>query len=348
MKIVELKNLRSLSKYDNHQLVLFFEDSALQLKGYIAIHRFGEKKRAFGATRLWAYQNQEQALTDALLLSKTMSYKLAMAGYKYGGAKAVIIRPKIIINRPKFLQTYVQAVDELAGKFITGQDVGLLMDDVKIMKAKSKNIVGTKIDPVKYTAIGLFIALEVCLNEIFGSKSVQGRSFAVQGLGNIGQGLIRNIYSGAKTIYATDINPERCKAAKKMFSNIKIVEPAAIYRLPADVFSPCALGGILNKSSVEKLRCKIVLGGANSQLSDDSIGIKLHQKGILYAPDYVVNAGGVISIIDEFEHSQPKPSRIIKRLQVIKKNLKNIIDISKKNNQPTNLIAGKLIKKIIG
>lgn len=348
MKIIELEDLKSLSKYDNHQLVLSFKDSDLQLEGYIAIHRFGEKKRAFGATRLWPFRNQKQALTDALLLSKTMSYKLAMAGYRYGGAKAVIIRPKEIINRPKFLQTYVQAVNELAGKFITGQDVGLLMDDVKIMKTKSQHIAGTKIDPVKYTVIGLLIALKICLQEIFDNETAQGRSFAVQGLGNIGLGLIKNIYSRVKIIYATDINAERCKAAKKMFSKIKIVEPEEIYKQPVDVFSPCALGGILNKNSVEMLRCKIVLGGANSQLTDESIGVKLHKKGILYVPDYVVSAGGVISVVDEFEHSQPKVTRITNRLQVIKKNLKNIIDISKKNNHPINLVADELAKKIIG
>lgn len=336
-----------LKEFDNHRWVSFVYDPDVGLECYIAIHRGGLIKPAFGATRFWKYGNELEALRDALRLSKVMSYKSALAGLSYGGAKAVIINQK---NGPKkrdlLLETYARQVNYLNGRFITGADAGVNRGDLEAMASQSKYIVGLKADPVKFTNIGVFYSIQECLKEVFGNSSSTGRSFAIQGLGKTGMGILKLIYNDAKKIYVSDINSKQLKMAKDRFPHIEIVKPSDIYKQYVDVFAPCALSNEINSKNVDSFRCKIIVGSANSQLETAKIGELLFRRGILYAPDYVVNAGGLISVVDEYENRRYNEKRIMLKVEKIKSTLESIISKSKRLHKATNLIADEMAEKI--
>ncbi|MCL5666959.1 MAG: leucine dehydrogenase [Patescibacteria group bacterium] len=319
------------------------------LKGFIAIHRKFPNIPSFGATRMAHYRTDQEMLDDALKLSRLMSYKNAMAGLPYGGAKAVIMLPSrvTLAQKKNILRAYSEKVNELAGSFITGADVGIDDYDLKVMYEKSKYMVGLKSKPVPYTALGIYYALRVGLREIFGSDSVSERTFAIQGLGKIGSNLLKLIYKEAGKIYAADTNPDTRKNIKKTYPKVNLVPPEKIFSLQVDVFSPCALSGAINKSNVNKLQCKIVAGGANNQLESPEMGRRLFENKILYAPDYVINAGGLISVADEYENRRINNERLLGKLQVIARNFRAIISTSNNKHLPTNLVADQMSEKIL-
>lgn len=336
-----------LKEFDNHRLVSFVHDPHVSLECYIAIHRGGLIRPAFGATRFWKYSSELEALRDALRLSKVMSYKSALAGFPYGGAKAVIINQKNNSKKKgQLLRTYARHVSYLSGHFITGADVGINEDDLEAMASQSKYIVGLKADPVKFTNIGVFYSVQECLKEVFGDSSLRGRSFAIQGLGKTGMGILRLIYNDAKKIYVSDINSKQLKTAKDRFPRIEVVKPLEIYKQYVDVFAPCALSNEINSKNVDSFRCKIIVGSANSQLETAEIGELLFKRGILYAPDYVVNAGGLISVVDEYEKKRYNEKRIMLKVEKIKSTLRSIISKSKRLHKATNLIADRMAEKI--
>lgn len=341
-------NVKELPEFDNHQFVGFIGDEMSGLCGFIAIHRGGLKNPSFGATRIWKYLTEEEALQDALKLSKTMSYKSAMAGLKYGGAKGVIIAnfPDTQSKR-KVLKTYAQKINYLSGHFITGADVGITEKEVNLMRRVSPYVVGIKVDPVKFTVIGLFNSLRVCLKEVFGNEDIQNRSFSIQGLGKVGLGLLEKIAKDAARIIVCDIDPEKAKVAKRKFPKIMVVDPSEIDKQKVDVFSPCALSNCINHKNISLLDCKIIVGGANCQLENNQIGEILYKLGILYAPDYIVNAGGLISVVDEFENNDYREKRIILKVENIKNTLSGIFELSKRKRQATNLVADEMAKKIL-
>jgi len=334
-----------LADFDNHKLIVFLEDESKGLRGFITIHRGGNIYPSFGATRFWRYKSDIEALTDCLKLSKIMSYKSALAGLKYGGAKAVIIHQRNS-RRNDILRAYVQRVNALGGKFITGADVGINGKDVELLRLESNYIVGTKSDPVKFTSLGILFAIQTCLKQILGGEDIGGKTFAIQGIGKTGSELLRLIYPFAEKIYVSDIDALKLKLVKKRFPKVIILSPQEIYRKKVDIFCPCALSDAITKKNVSFLRCKVIAGSANNQLEDDTVGELLQKMGILYAPDYVINAGGLIAVVDEFENKSFNESKIEKKIKKIKKRLQFIFDKNKKTNRATNIIANNLAEKI--
>jgi len=341
-------NFEKLAEFDNHRLISFFYDKESGLKAFIAIHRGGIKYPALGATRIWRYKSDREAVKDVLKLSKIMSYKSALAGLKYGGAKGVIITPRSLKNKSELLRAYAQKLNYLNGHFITGTDVGLSLEDLKLMKKESKFFIGFKAKPEKFTAIGVFESIKVCLIEKFKKDSLTDKSFAIQGLGKVGYNLLNLIYNNLPNskIFISDINLNLINLAKKRFPKIIVVSPEEIYKQKVDVFCPCALGGVINYKTLPYLNCKIIVGGANNQLQNDEIGEILYKNNILYAPDYVVNAGGLISVVDEYQNNNFNEQRVLAKVLTIKDRLKKIINKSKKNKIAPNIIANQIAQRI--
>ncbi|QQS38911.1 leucine dehydrogenase [Candidatus Woesebacteria bacterium] len=330
--LLEIVDFTKLSEFDNHQSITCFMDNKTGLKGFVSIHRSNKHHPAFGATRIWNYATELDALKDSLRLARTMSYKCALAGLKYGGAKGVLIMPKSINNRHEFFKVYAKRINTFSGSFITGADVGLSREDVINMKKHSKYFVGTQTDPVRFTALGIFYAIQVSLSETFGDESCEGRSFAIQGVGKVGSTALEYIYNQASEIYIADINIGVVNDVKKKYPKVKVVSPKVIHSQEVDVFVPCALSSCVNKRNIDELKCKIIAGGANNQLDDEKTGEKLFKRGILYAPDFVVNSGGLISVADEYEHGNYRIKRVEKRVENIKDVLKKGIEECKKKN----------------
>lgn len=337
----------NFSEFDDHKLVSFLYDLNSGLRGFISIHRGGLVLPAFGATRIWKYSSELDALRDALRLARLMSYKSALAGLKYGGAKAVIFASDgSRADRTSLIKSYTQHVNYLNGRFITGADVGVTEQDLKTMIGVSKFIVGGKSDPVKYTAAGVFYAIQVCLKEIFGNELLTGRTFAIQGLGKTGTSLLKLIYKEAEKIYVSDISLAAVKDIKRNFPKVEVVSASEIYKQKVDVFAPCALSHSVNHKTVPSLNCKIVAGSANNQLEDKETGETLYRLGILYAPDYAINAGGLITVVDEYENGDTDQDRLEEKVFGIKRTMKSIIEQSKKTGKATNLVADEMAEKI--
>ena len=334
-------------EFDNHSLVSRIEDPKTGLKGFIAFHRMDKKAPAFGATRIWKYDSEASALRDVLRLSKIMSYKAALAGLKCTGAKGIIM-DNGFSDRKAVLESYVEKVNYFQGEFITGADVGINNDDLKVMRDKSSNIVGFEGDPVNSTALGIYSGIEASLKEKFGDESFQGKTFAIQGLGKVGHLLLEMIAPKAEKVYVSDIDEKKLGDIVSNFSNVSVVDSEKMYSLDVDVFCPCALSYSLNSKTVPLLNCKIIAGGANNQLENENIGVLLHKLGILYAPDYCLNAGGLLSVFSEYKKkSKFSEKKVNEKALKIKKTLQKIFNESKKENKPTNIIADEMAVKII-
>ncbi len=341
-------DIERFPEFNQHRLVTFLHDDSAKLKGFIAIHRCGERIPSLGATRLWKYPTPEDALRDALRLSRMMSYKSAFARLPYGGAKAALMHPlKNSFDRTLFFKTYAARVNYLGGRFITGTDVGLTLRDLNVMRKESNYMIGAKSNPEKFTALGLFYAIQVCLKELFGNEVIAGKTFAIKGLGKVGFGLLKLLYREGAVIVASDINARLAKEIQKSYPHIRLVRSSEIHRENVDVYSPCALGNALTPHVVSELDCKIIVGGANNQLETLQAGDDIHKRGILYAPDYAVNAGGLISVVDEFERASHDPKRVTQRVKKIRKRLRAILTESKKKHMPAHRIADQMAEQII-
>lgn len=340
-------NLESLKEFDNHKFVSFIYEEKCNLKGFVAIHRGGLSHPSFGATRFWNYHSEIDALKDALKLSRLMTYKAALAGLGYGGAKAVIFSPKLSTSQKHLLlNTYVKRVNYLNGRFITGADVGISDADLKFMAKESSYMVGVSSDPVKYTALGVFYSIQEALIEVFGNEDFGDRTFAVQGLGKTGMAILRLIYPLAKHVYVADKDIATVELARKEFPKAEVVQSAAIHKQEVDVFCPCALSSAVNLNNISKLKCKIIAGSANNQLQNDHIGELLYKLGICYAPDYVVNAGGLIAVVSEYENGNGVLAKVDERVGKIKDRLKSIFATSKRKHRATNIIANEMAEVI--
>jgi leucine dehydrogenase len=332
-------SIESLPEYDNHIVVSTIFGRATELKAFIALHRKGKKHASFGATRMWSYASDVDALRDALRLAKLMSYKSAMAGLPYGGAKGIVFPPTHPNKRNLILKEYARHVNYLNGRFITGADAGVSQQDVKMMKKVSPFMVGVKSDPVEFTMLGVYYGIQICLQEVFGSDDLSNRTFAIQGLGKTGLELLKLIYPDAKKIYVTDINEKSISNARHLFPKIEVVSPTAIVSKRVDVFSPCALSHILNTETVPHIQASIVAGSANNQLASPEVGEMLYHHGVLYAPDYVINAGGLMTVVDEFEHKNHNRPRVEQKVASIQTTLKTILAKSKHMKKAPNIIA---------
>lgn len=265
--------------------------------GIVAVHSTA-LGTALGGTRLWRYANEAAALDDALRLSRGMTYKNALAGLDAGGGKSVILAPERIVDREAMFRAHARVVDLLEGAYITAEDVGTTPADMDVMSTVTPHVAGLSAgpgDPSPHTARGVFRAVEAAVRHRSGTNGVRGMRVAVQGCGNVGRWLVRELREAGAAVVVADVDRDRA-AALAGEHGAEVVEADAIYDVEADVFAPCALGGILNAETIPRLRAGIVAGGANNQLRDaDEDGAPLAARGILYVPDYVANAGGVIT-----------------------------------------------------
>ena len=265
--------------------------------GIVALHS-GALGTALGGTRLWRYPTEADALHDALRLSRGMTYKNAMAGLDAGGGKSVILAPERIADRAALFRAHGRCVDLLGGAYITAEDVGTTPADMDVIAGETRHVAGTTAgvgDPSPHTARGVFRAIQAAVLHRHGTAELRGTRVALQGCGNVGRFLAAELAAAGAELVVSDVDPARARAVAEGVRGM-VVEPDAIFDAEADVFAPCALGGILDARTIPRLRAGVVAGGANNQLRDeDEDGARLAERGIVYVPDYVANAGGVIT-----------------------------------------------------
>ncbi len=344
------KNLpiEKMSEFDGHQMVSFIQDERAGLRGFIAIHntRLGP---ATGGTRYWIYDSEKNAMRDALKLSRAMTYKCALAGVPYGGGKGVIMRNPRRLKDNALLQAYAGAINLLNGSFYTGEDVGMTEHDVEFLAHHSRfinGLPGRAGDPAPWAALSVFHAMEAGLKAAYGSPSMRGKTFAMKGLGKVGSELARLIFEQGGEVIGADINKDVVKKAVRQFSKLRIMKPSEIHMAKVNVFSPCALGGDFNGRTIQQLKCDIVCGGANNQLVSDADGERLHERGILYVPDYVANAGGLINVTEEWNKSGYNREEVRRKVKGVGKTVARIISLSQKQSKATSAVADLLAEAI--
>ncbi|WP_235864032.1 Leu/Phe/Val dehydrogenase [Sutcliffiella halmapala] len=329
-------------KIQNHQQVVFCNDPETGLKAIIAIHNT-TLGPALGGCRMQPYQSVDAALYDVLRLSKGMTYKCAAADVDFGGGKAVIIGDPIKDKSPELFRAFGQFVDSLNGRFYTGTDMGTSPEDFVHSLKETNCIVGVDEvyggsgDSSVPTAQGVIYGIEATNLTIWGSKNLYGKSYAIQGLGKVGAKVAEQLLLAGADLFVSDINEHAINQlvtkAKEIGAGIKVVGGDEIYSAPADVFVPCALGGIINDHTVDQLKVKAVVGSANNQLIENHHGALLQEKGILYAPDYIVNAGGLIQVADELY--EPNKERVLRKTKAIYNSLMDVYKEAEKMNITT-------------
>ena len=294
-----------------HEQLVFWSDPEIGYKGLIAIHdtTLGP---ALGGTRFWSYASEREAVVDALRLSRGMTYKAAVAGLDLGGGKSVIIGDNRTRHREMIFRAHGRAVESLGGRYITAEDVGTSVDDMEWIRMETDHVLGVyggSGDPSPVTAYGVYRGIKAAAHFRYGEDSLAGKHVAVQGLGHVGYYLCRHLKAEGARLTVTDIDPERVKKVVDEFG-ATAVDPDLIYAVDAQVFAPCALGAVINDDTLEVLRCEIVAGAANNQLArSERHGRAIQQKGILYAPDYVINAGGLINVYGELKGWSPERAK---------------------------------------
>jgi leucine dehydrogenase len=294
-------------EFDDHEQVAFASDRESGLRCIIAIHST-TLGPAFGGCRMQPYASEAEALADALRLSRGMTFKAGICDLPYGGGKAVVIGdPRKDKSRP-LLRALGRAVDALGGRYIIAEDVGTTLADLAIMRevtAHTAAATSAAQQPLGVTAYGVSMALRAAAGHVFGSSDLAGRRIAVQGLGSVGFPLCDYLHREGARLIVSDVDPERAAKATRAF-NARSIPPEAIYDEAADILAPCALGGIINRQTVPRLKVRIVCGGANNQLAAPGLDILLAERGILYVPDYLANAGGVIDFHQERVDDRPE------------------------------------------
>lgn len=280
----------------DHEKVLIGRDAASGYHGIIAIHNTSPGP-AVGGTRFWNYASEEEALIDALRLSRGMTYKNALAGLPLGGGKSIIIGDNKTQNREALLRAHGRFVDTLNGRYITAEDVGTSPADMEIMRLETRHVAGLlggSGDPSPFTARGVFRAIQASSRFLWNTDDLSGVTVAIQGCGHVGYHLAKLLHEAGAKLIVTDVDAARVSRVVKAFA-ADTVESSEIFSARADVFSPCALGGVLNDETIPELKVQIVVGAANNQLLEERHGTMLRERNILYAPDYVANAGGVLN-----------------------------------------------------
>ncbi|MCF8008807.1 MAG: leucine dehydrogenase [Halanaerobiales bacterium] len=335
---------------DDYEQVVFNYDEASGLKAIIAIHdtTLGP---ALGGTRIWDYESEEEALNDVLRLSKGMTYKSAAAGLNLGGGKAVIIGKPDQIKSEELWRAYGRFIQSLNGRYITAEDVNTSVEDMHIVAEETDYVTGlpsTSGDPSPVTALGVYHGIRAAADEAYGTSSLKNKVVAVQGVGHVGYHLVKHLKEAGAEVIVTDIKQENIDKVVEDFG-VKVVEPGKIYSVKSDIFAPCALGAVINDDTIPQLKCDIIAGAANNVLEEEERhGDLLKEKGIIYAPDYVINAGGVINVYDELIGYDRE--RALKRAKNIYNNIKKVFKISKRDKIPTyeaaDIMAEERIEKI--
>jgi leucine dehydrogenase len=353
----EVKNVKDLNLVDNpvisqmnaynHEQLLFCNDSETGLKAIIAVHNtvLGP---ALGGTRMWMYNNEMEALNDVLRLSRGMTYKNAISGLNLGGGKAVIIGDARSMKSEALFRRFGKFVQSLGGKYITAEDVGISPIDMSWVAMETDHVVGLpgkSGDPSPVTAYGVYMGMKASAKMQFGSDSLSGKMVAVQGVGHVGEYLVKHLTEEGAKVVISDIHEETLKRVSSQYG-ASVVGLDEIYNVPMDIYAPCALGATVNDDTLAKLKCSIIAGAANNQLAVESVhGKEVMDKGIIYAPDFTINAGGVINCYSEVKSLSPKWA--MGKAEEIYSTILNIVQRSKSENIPTYQIANRMAEERI-
>lgn len=343
-----MKIFSYMEQYDYEQLV-FCQDEASGLKAIIAIHdtTLGP---ALGGTRMWTYESEEAAIEDALRLAKGMTYKNAAAGLNLGGGKTVIIGDPRKDKNEEMFRAFGRYIQGLNGRYITAEDVGTTVADMDLIHEETDYVTGispafgSSGNPSPVTAYGVYRGIKAAAKEAFGTDSLEGKTIAVQGIGNVAYNMCRHLHEEGANLIVTDINKEAVQRAVDEFG-AKAVDINEIYGVDCDIFAPCALGAIINDETIPQLKAKVIAGAANNQLKETRHGDAIHEMGIVYAPDYVINAGGVINVADELYGYNSE--RAMKKVEQVYNNVERVIEIAKRDNVATYVAADRMAEERI-
>lgn len=358
--MIEIKDMKQSSVNENpvisqmtvydHEQVVFCNDNATGLKAIIAIHStvLGP---ALGGTRMWMYNNEMEALNDVLRLSRGMTYKAAISGLNLGGGKAVIIGDSRKHKNEALMRRFGKFVNSLGGKYITAEDVGIGTKDMEYVNMETDHVTGLPEsmggggDPSPVTAYGVYMGMKASAKELWGKDSLSGKKIAVQGIGHVGENLVKHLTEEGAKVYINDINEERLAEVAAKYK-AEVVLGDAIYDVDMDIYAPCALGATVNSMTLERLKCSIIAGAANNQLADEEIhGQMVLEKGIIYAPDFLINAGGLINVYSELEGYNRE--RALNQAQKIYDTTAEILITAKRENIPTIQAAKRIAEKRI-
>lgn len=333
----------TIARLGPHEQVVFTHDPEKSLRMIIAVHdtTLGP---ALGGCRMWPYRAEEEALVDVLRLSRAMTYKNSIHGLELGGGKAVVIGDPRTDKTPELFRALGEAVERLRGRYITAEDVGTNSQDMAVVRGATGYVAGlpeTSGDPSPFTALGCYQGIRACAEATWGSPSLEGRTVAVQGAGNVGFNLARHLVQAGAHVVITDIRQEKVTRAVDELG-VDAVSPDAIFDVPCDIFAPCALGGAINDETIPRIQAPIIAGAANNQLLEPRHGDILHHKGVLYAPDYVINGGGVINVAQELTPEGYSAERARARVERIHDRLLEVIELSRSRNIPTYRAADEL------
>jgi leucine dehydrogenase len=329
-----------------HEQVLLSHDPSCGYFGIIAIHdtTLGP---ALGGTRFWKYGTTDEAITDALRLARGMTYKSAVAGINLGGGKSVIVGDNKRPDREALFRAHGRFIETLGGRYITAEDIGTSPADMEYIKLETDHVaglLGLSGDPSPVTAYGVYVGMKAAARFRWGSDSLSGKTVAVQGAGKVAHSLMQHLHAEGARLIVTDIDGEKVKRAVQEFG-ARPVDPDAIYDQDANIFSPNALGAVINDETLPRLKAEIIAGGANNQLAEDRHGDALERRGILYTPDYVINGGGVVNVYGEL-HRWPV-ERAKKKAGEIYETLLRIFEIAKRERIPTYQAADRLAEQRI-
>jgi leucine dehydrogenase len=342
-------DLFSRLKASSHEQIVFFREQVSGLRAIVAIHdtTLGP---AIGGVRMWPYDDEEEAIEDALRLSRSMTYKAAGAGLNFGGGQTAVIGDPRADKSESLFRSLGRFIDSLGGRYIAAEGVGTTYTDMDFIRMETRYVVGIPSsrggsgDPSPVCAIGVIGGLEACQIFLAGTDDLSGLKIAVQGVGRVGSIVVRHLTDRGAEVTISDVDRE---AVKRMASecDVKVVSDAKIYDVECDIFCPCALGGIINDRSINRLKCKVVAGAANSQLAAEKHGDDLHAKGILYAPDYIINAGGMINVADEIYGYDAERAR--RKAAAIKDVLLKILISARDQGIPTHVAADRFAEERI-
>lgn len=342
----------STRDFDNHEQVVFCCDPSVGLKAIIAIHNTN-RGPALGGCRMWPYPSEEEALRDVLRLSRGMTYKSAISNLPLGGGKSVIIGNPRIDKNEGLLRAMGRFIDSLNGRYIGAEDSGTSVEDIKIMSQETPHVAGIlekatgeggvrSGDPSPATAYGTFVGLRAAVKYRLGRDDLKGLKVAVQGVGNVGYRLAKYLHDAGAQLWVTDIYEDQVQRAVNELG-ATAASSDEIYGLDVDVFAPCALGSVINDKTLSQLKAKVIAGAANNQLAEERHGQEVIRRGILYAPDYVINAGGIIDV--SYERIGYDRDKMVKHIEGIYDTLMEIFERSQAEQMPANIVADEIAEE---
>ena len=339
------------AEFDNHESVHYFFDDKTGLRAIVAVHSTALGPAA-GGTRRWVYNNDADALTDVLRLSRGMTYKNAVAGLKFGGGKAVILASSETPKTPELFRAFGRCVNELSGHYVTAEDVGISVEDMRYVHEETEYVSGLPQsgsdaggDPSPWTALGCIQGIEAAVKARLGADSLEGISVAVQGVGHVGLYLCKLLHEAGAELFVSDVSSDNLKATLAEVPATGVA-PSELLFADVDVLAPCALGNILTSTTIPKIKAKVIAGAANNQLSTPADGLRLAKRDILYAPDYVINAGGIISVAAEY-YGNSSEDDVRADVGRIKDRLETIFNEARDTGRPTNELADELARSIV-